>query len=53
LLDVILNQDAHFIASRALRTLINLWQDKMIAEHVQQLSVVEIYVRENLPPKEE
>lgn len=53
LLDVILNQDAHFIASRALRTLISLWQDKMIAEHVQQLSVVEIYVRENLPPKEE
>jgi LacI family transcriptional regulator, galactose operon repressor len=52
-LDVVLNQDAHFIASRALRTLTDLWQKKVLPEHVMQLGVVEIYVRDNIPPKEE
>jgi len=51
-LDAILNQNTSFIVDRTIQTLRALCSNTFSPHQVQQLAPVEIYLRDNLPPRE-
>ncbi len=51
-MDAILNQNTAFIVDRAIQTLRALCSNTFSPDQVQQLAPVEIYLRDNLPPRE-
>jgi ABC-type sugar transport system substrate-binding protein len=51
-IDAILNQNTAFIVDGAIQTLSALCSNTFSPHHVQQLAPIEIYLGDNLPPRE-